>query len=146
MFPADGDLNMFDIAVDRAQNWYNVQAEQRMRLMYFYIVLLAGNLALLGAASNGNNRSMMLLVGIGLIFLSAVFKLFDRRTAVMIKIAEAALRKLEEKIADETQISEMRLIDNHEMSNSISYRLLFNALYIFGTILGLFAIFRSFLP
>ena len=92
---------MFEVAVDRAQNWYNVQAEQRMRLMYFYVVLLAGNLAFLGTALNANNRLMTVLVGIGLVFWSIVFKLLDRRTSGMIKIAEAALQKLEDKIAEE---------------------------------------------
>lgn len=121
---------MFEVAVDRAQNWYNVQAEQRMRLMYFYVVLLAGNLAFLGTALNANNRLMTVLVGIGLVFWSIVFKLLDRRTSGMIKIAEAALQKLEDKIAEEIHIPEMRLIANHELNKHFSYRLLFNVLYL----------------
>lgn len=131
---------MFEIAVQRAQNWYNVLAEQRMKLMNFYVILIVGNLALFGGAIAASNSLAISLIGLELSILSVVFKLLDRRTAKLIKISEAALEKLEARLAAETQIPEMMLIHHHESEGSYSLRVLFNVIFFTGFALGMLII------
>jgi hypothetical protein len=94
-FQMDQDDKFFEIAVNRAQSWYNLLAEQRMRLMNFYVVILAASAALAGSMNGGLVSPLALLSGLGLTVISIVFKLLDRRTSEMIKVAEKALSILE---------------------------------------------------
>lgn len=133
MVPKD---TAFEISINRAQNWYNLLAEQRMRLMYFFVLILAGNMALVGSTYEKAPPFLLILVGIELSLVSVIFKLLDRRTAEMVKLAERALVKLEENLVSITGVGEMALIGNHEKRKAPSYRQLFNVLFLFGVIVG----------
>lgn len=131
----------FQTAFDRTQNWYNVLAEQRIKLMNFYVLIFLGSATSIGVASNSSNHIFLLMIGFATIFFATTFKLLDRRTASMIKIAELALRKIEDRLAEEFSLPELRFIEAHDqISEFFTYRKLLNIVYFFGFLLGAFSL------
>jgi hypothetical protein len=121
------------MALSRATMWFQVHADQRMKLMNFYVILLAGLIAGFAAALKDNSHLLEFLVAIVIIVLTYAFKNLDRRSASLVKDAEAALEKIEETLASETSIDQIRLIKLAEKKHGIlSYRQSFNLIFCLG--------------
>jgi len=59
-------MEYIDIALSRAQSWFQIHADQRIKLINFFIILLAGTLALIGSALKDENSILLILAGISI--------------------------------------------------------------------------------
>ena len=124
---------MIDNAIARAMSWFQIHADQRLKLMNFFVILLAGTLALFGSAINGNNYLLEIVVGATIMVITFVFKNLDKRTASLVKDAENALRVLEGRMASNLNMNEIKLIEAAEIKKGFfSYRQSFNFLFALG--------------
>jgi len=124
---------MFKHALSQAVSWFQIHAEQRLKLMNFFVILLGGTLALLGAAMKDSLYLLEIVTGGSIAVITLTFKNLDRRTSSLVKIAESALKKLEEQIADNLNMSEIKLVAISDVKNGIlSYRECFNFLFALG--------------
>lgn len=132
---------MIDNAIARAMSWFQIHADQRLKLMNFFVILLAGSLALFGSAIDGDNYILEIMVGASIMVITFVFKNLDRRTASLIKDAERALNVLDGRIASDLNMNEIKLIAASEMKKGIfSYRQSFNFLFALGYGLAIFGL------
>ncbi|NQU58465.1 MAG: hypothetical protein HQ513_14625 [Rhodospirillales bacterium] len=135
------NLKSLELALTHATMWFQVHAEQRMKLMSFYVILLAGVIAGFAAALKDKNQLLEFLIAIAIVILTYAFKSLDQRTSSLVKNAEAALEKVEETLANETSFDQLKLIKLAEnRGGNFSYRQSFN--FIFG--LGYFLAFLGF--
>jgi len=72
---------MIDNALARAMSSFQIHADQRLKLMNFFVILLAGSLALFGSVIIGKNYLVEIVVGASFMVTTFVFKNFDERTA-----------------------------------------------------------------
>ena len=132
---------MIEAALKHAMNFFQIHAEQRMKLINFYIILLAGSLALIGASFKDGNYKIQILTGISTCVITFIFKSLDVRTAFFVKKAEVAIDAIEKKLSDELGTEEIRIIkSSNEGSSIFSYRKSFNILFLLGIAIGLISI------
>ena len=142
---------MIDQALTRSMGWFQLHADHRMKAMKFYVILLAGALAVIASSFKDNNVLLQLAIGISIATITYVFKNLDRRIASLIKDAEEALRAVEHLLVEKIEIDELNLIDAAENKNGIpSYRESFNILFLLGyalagfvTIIGIWGFFTK---
>ena len=144
---SESTTKSMDMALSRATTWFQVHADQRMKLMNFYVILIAALIAGFAAALKDNNQLLVILIAIVFITLTYAFKSLDRRTASLVKDAEAALEKIEEAIASSTSIDQIKLIKmSEEKEGDLSYRQSFNLIFGLGYALAFLGIVLSILP
>ncbi len=132
---------MIDNALARAMSSFQIHADQRLKLMNFFVILLAGSLALFGSAIIGKNYLVEIVVGASIMVTTFVFKNLDIRTASLIKDAEKALNVLEGRMSGELVMDEIKLIAAAEIKKGIlSYRQSYNVLFAMGYVLGSFGL------
>ena len=130
---------MIGQALTRSLNWFQIHADQRMKLMHFYVILLAGSLALLGTTIKDKNFTVEFIVGATLVIITYIFKNLDRRTAALVKDAERALAELDKRFATELELEAIELVAAAEKGKgALSYRQSFNHLFLLGCTIGVF--------
>ena len=133
---------MIDNALSRAMGSFQIHADQRLKLMNFFVILLAGSLALFGSAIIGENYLVEIVVSVSIMVTTYVFKNLDKRTASLVKDAEKALGVLEQRMSDELGMEEIKLIAAAEIKKKyiLSYRQSCNILFVLGYVLGCFGL------
>lgn len=127
-----------ELAVERATSWFAIHADQRLKLMNFYLILLGAILAGFVTALEKQLLWLALLLSLVLLVITYCFKQLDRRTAQLIKAAEAALLKIEHAISETVAFDEIKLTLAAENKNGVpSYRRTFNKLFWTGAVLGI---------
>ena len=87
-----------DIALKRAESWFLIHADQRLKLLNFYIVLLAAIVA--GSLTTFEKKLYFPLLALAILslLLTYCFQQLDQRTRQLIKAAEIALAALESEV------------------------------------------------
>lgn len=127
------DQDKMELALHYATNWFQIHADQRIRLMNFYIFLFAGLVTGLIATRKDDLLLVEVLIAGAMIVLTIVFKSLDSRTRSLIHGAEHALSKIEDVLAEATRIDEIKLIKAaNNLDGKLSYRQAFNLIYFVG--------------
>ena len=137
--------------LDIIWNYFSLHSSQRIQLLNFYIVLeslfVTGIFALFQL--NQDYFPLKIIGSIAIIFFSFIFWRLDVRTKNMIKIAEEAMKSIEDKY--KRSFKESILIFSFESKNShdfkgklfFTYTKLFNLTFIFFALIGVLSIFFS---
>ncbi|MBI1358653.1 MAG: hypothetical protein GC155_00030 [Alphaproteobacteria bacterium] len=127
-----------EIASRRAEEWFKVHADQRLRLFNFYVILMGAALGGFGAAFGQGLYLLAIAVSMLVLVVTLAFKRLDMRVARLVKDAEAALGRVDDLVARVTGIEEARLSQAAERKDDVkSYRQSFNLIFLFGALLGL---------
>lgn len=133
------DTSYLSLALSRASLWFQIHADQRMKLIGFYIVLLAGLITGFATALDNEQYLWLYVITVILFVLTFAFKCLDQRVACLLKDAESALDEIEQEIAAHTPLSLIRLTRAAEKkSRKLSYRQAFNLVFGLGYWLALF--------
>jgi hypothetical protein len=132
----------FCLALERASTWFSIHADHRMKMMNFYLILLGAILAGFASALEKDLPGFGIILSFVLLIVTYCFKQLDRRTSQLLKLAEAALLKIESAIFEATKIAETRLVLGAENKGRVpSYRYIFNILFGTGAVLGVLGCF-----
>jgi hypothetical protein len=127
----DGDLKAIEMAISRASVWFQIHADQRLKLFNFYVLIFLGSLAGFGTVVKEKLYSLELGIPLLLLLLTYSFKELDKRSAALVKHAETALDVLESKLEAATGLVEVKLIQAAKKKDGvISYRQAFNIVFI----------------
>lgn len=119
--------------MDHAWSWFTLHAGQRMQVINFFLVSLALVIAGFGAAYQADSRPLTLIISAVGTAMSLSFLMLEIRTRALVKIAEQALRVLEEDLSREVRIPAMRFVlladepSHKQVSYSTAIRLLMGA-------------------
>jgi hypothetical protein len=109
--------------------------------MNFFVILLAGALALFGAALKEGSSILQIVVGASFFVVTFSFKSLDARTSTLIKDAEIALDALEKRMAIHLEMDEIKLIElASRKRGNLSYRQSFNILFGLGYVFSVFSV------
>jgi alkylhydroperoxidase/carboxymuconolactone decarboxylase family protein YurZ len=86
-------------ALDHAWAWFSLHASQRMQVINFYLLTLSFLTAAYVKALDDKASQVATAVACAGLVVSAAFVFLDRRTRHLVKIAEAALAPLQERLA-----------------------------------------------
>lgn len=119
-----------------ALRWFEVHAEQRMKMMNFFIVVSGFCVAGFFAALQAKNILAASVVGVVLFIVAICFKQLDRRSAQLVKIAEQSLKSALRPLAEDSNNRDIITLSG-ERGWVPSYRQTFNALFALFGLLGL---------
>jgi|ERR1700722_18351328 hypothetical protein len=98
-------------AMSHAWNYFAFHAQQRQTVFNFFLILVGASIAAY-AATLAKPEATYFHLTIGLLILtsSALFWRLDKRNARLVKLAEEALKKLEFRLANKTDISSIEML------------------------------------
>ena len=133
---------MFNNSLARAMGSFQIHADQRLKLINFFVILLAGSLALFVSAIIGENYRVVIVVSVSIMVITLVFWNLDKRTASLVKDAENALDVLEQRMSAKLGMEEIKLIAAAEIKKwgILSYKQSCNILFLLGYSLGCFGL------
>jgi hypothetical protein len=132
-YPLDFDK----VANDVAMKWFEVHAEQRLKLLNFFLIIVGFCIAGYFAALQAKNGFAASIIGLLLTCVCFCFKQLDRRTTQLLKIAEDYLRESLHKLAVQIDSNTINFIERAEQKGSVlSYRQVFNILFWLFGVLG----------
>lgn len=126
---ANDDDEAFKQALDHTWNWFALHASQRMHLINYFIVAAAFITAGYAAMLANDQYRVAAAVAVGGALVSVAFERLDIRTRELIRIAEAALSQLEERLVARTGIRELHFVDlvDKPATRATSYRFVLRA-------------------
>lgn len=128
-------MKAIEMAIGRASTWFQIHADQRLKLFNFYVLLFLGLLAGFGTVVKEKLYWLELGIPLLLLVITYSFKQLDRRSAALVKHAECALRELERKLEAASALPEIKLIEAaNEKDDVLSYRQAFNLIFFAGAL------------
>ena len=150
------DARVEGIFREAAWKYFEIHAEQRLKLFQFYITICTALLAAGALAARLEGPNILLaIVGVFSVLISLIFWRLDARTKILVKIGENALKTLDNlHVIPDTEDggpSPLKLFERDDFlakegTNSfaivghVSYRKCFNATFLFVCLMGLLAI------
>lgn len=139
------NLEINQTLLDHAWKYFEIHSNQRIQLFNFYLVIMAASGSALAYILQNKNQSILgIFLGLFLVFVSFVFWKLDQRTSFLVKQAEKILSNLEMEFDAKYYIfsnenSDFSLVNDKSniFSRKYSYRVLFNATFIFSALLGI---------
>ncbi|MDQ9948389.1 hypothetical protein RFW85_03420 [Acinetobacter sp. 12966] len=130
--------------LDHAWKYFEIHSDQRIKLFNFYLVIIAASGSALAYILQNKSQNLLgIFLGLFLVFVSFIFWKLDQRTAFLVKQAEKILSNLEKEYDPKYYIFSNEALDftkeNTKLnffSKKYSYRNLFNAAFLFVSILG----------
>jgi hypothetical protein len=104
----------FAAGLQHAWNWFALHAGQRLQCLYFFILATSALVAVFGTALSSGKTGAALGIALGGAAVAVLFNLLDGRSKELVKAGEAAMREFEARIATETGIDAIRLVDRVE--------------------------------
>lgn len=106
------DVNDDDdhVAVEHAWSWFELHANQRLQMFNFWLISVAFLAAAYVTALTASHEPLACVVAVLGFALSVCFHRLERRTRGLVRIGEAALEELEERLARRTGVEEMRIV------------------------------------
>lgn len=137
-----------EMALARASSWFQIHADQRLKVFNFYIVLLAVFVTGFMTLLKENLHQWEIIISVCLFVVTFAFKKLDQRTASLVKNAEAALEKIENTIASASGIEQVNLVKeaNTKIRGQLSYRQIFNIIFCLGYGLAVLGFLLSIYP
>jgi uncharacterized membrane protein YbaN (DUF454 family) len=133
-YPFDFDK----VANDVAMKWFEVHAEQRLKLLNFFLIIVGFCIAGYFAALQARNGFAASIIALLLTCVCLCFKQLDRRTTQLLKLAEDYLRESLAKLAVQIDSNTINFVERAEQKGSIlSYRQVFNILFWLFGVLGI---------
>lgn len=127
-----------DLAAKRAEEWFKVHADQRLRLFNFYVILVAAAVAGFVSSLSTKIYPFTIVISVVLLIVTIAFKSLDRRVAELVKVAEQAHDKIDALISSQLGMDELRIAKISDKKNgTISYRQSFNIIFLLGTALAI---------
>lgn len=138
-------LEINQTLLDHAWKYFEIHADQRIKLFNFYLVIIAASGSALTYILQNKNQSLLgVFLGLFLIFVSYIFWKLDQRTSFLIKQAEKILKNLEKEYDSKYYLfsnEDLEFSQNNTGLNifvkKFSYRILFNTTFLVTSILGL---------
>ncbi|MEG8267966.1 hypothetical protein MKR64_01270 [Acinetobacter baumannii] len=138
------NLEINQTLLDHAWKYFEIHSNQRIQLFNFYLVIMAASGSALAYILQNKNQSILgIFLGLFLVFVSFIFWKLDQRTSFLVKQAEKILSNLEKEFNAKYYIFSNESSDfsrvndkSNIFSKKYSYRVLFNATFIFTALLG----------
>ncbi|WP_218699244.1 hypothetical protein [Acinetobacter harbinensis] len=137
-------LEINQTLLDHSWKYFEIHSDQRIKLFNFYLVIMAASgSALAYIIQHKNHSALGVFLGLFLVFVSFIFWKLDQRTSFLVKQAENILKNLEKEYS-----TKYFLFSNEDVNFSsqntnaniftkkYSYRILFNATFLFTGLLG----------
>jgi hypothetical protein len=108
-------IDWFREAREHAWNWFSLHANQRMQSLYYFLLAVAFlSAAYVGALTRADIVAVSIAV-VGLL-LTFAFRRLELRSRELIHLGEAALRKVEQEMANQAGIAEIQLVKEADSS------------------------------
>jgi hypothetical protein len=131
-------LESYKLASEMAFQWFSIHAEQRLKLLNFFLLIAGFCIAGFFAALQAKNHLAASVVSILLVCMSYLFKQLDRRTSQLIKHAEDYLKESLGSVSSELKSQAANFVSRAEQKDGLwSYRQIFNILFFLFGALGL---------
>lgn len=102
-------------AREHAWNWFSLHANQRMQSLYYFLIAVAFlSAAYVGALTRSDIVAASIAI-LGLL-LTLAFRRLELRSRELIHLGEAALRAIEEEMANKAGIAEIQLVKGADSS------------------------------
>jgi len=122
-----------DIAAKRAEEWFKVHADQRLRLFNFYVILVGASVAGFVSALAAEIYPFALVIAGLLAIATLAFKRLDRRVAELVKVAEGAHDFIDQLVSAKLQAPALRIAElSDKKVGTKSYRQSFNVIFTSG--------------
>jgi len=135
-----------------AWGYFLYHAQQRQTVFNFYLLLIGGCIAAYASTLgkvDSDYVKFRLFMGAALVFASFVFWRLDQRSTALIKIAEDALKNLEERLSRQTGDPMIRILKRAEarasewpMSLVESFGQIYRIIFASGALVGAFLFLR----
>lgn len=121
-----------DAAMRHAWDWFSLHAAQRMQSINLLLVSSALLLAGYGVAFQSRNYVVATVIAIAGVAVVLAFAGLDVRNRHLVRAGEAALRPLQDRLANQAEIPELRILDSVESPKPrfLSYSFIVRALAI----------------
>ncbi len=131
------DNSRHDEARKHAWSWFTLHADQRLKSVNFYLILLAFLSAGFVTAHKEKLFGVGAVVSLFAIFTTYLFYQMDRRNRSLVKTAENALKPFENQLARNTNNDAVRLIESSDENarGEWTYTRIFRCLYLAAFIL-----------
>ena len=129
------DLTNFNearkVALEHAWEWFSLHARQRMQSLYYFLIAAAFLFGALTHASNTDNPTLALVVSLLGAGISFIFYRLENRVQSLLRLAEDALKPLENELAELTHVSHIEVVSRAEsvLRGSWAYSKVFRFLY-----------------
>ncbi len=123
---------------------FKVHADQRMKLMNFYIVIVGFSIGGYFTALQNVGWQASLVISLFLLFMTFCFWSLDRRTKQIVKISENSLKVVTEYLKEKIGRSEVEIVgisDNKD--GNWSYSQVFGLIFFGCSIISIAGIFHS---
>ena len=128
----------FNSANDYAFKWFEIHAEQRLKVFNFFLIISGFCVGGFFTALQAENRLAASVVSIVLAVVAYGFKQLDSRTAQLTKLAEDFLCQSLGALGEKLKSDQLNLVLRAEDKQGLwSYRQIFNILFWLFGILGL---------
>jgi hypothetical protein len=101
---------VIDRVLHHTWDWFALHSGQRMSLMNHWLLGSAFTTAGYATSVGNGEGGLALAIGFAGALLTLAFSRLDRRTRQLVHLAEDALALLEERMADESGVVELRLV------------------------------------
>ncbi|MCW5694802.1 MAG: hypothetical protein KIT48_20785 [Pseudolabrys sp.] len=134
------------VANDMAIKWFEIHADQRLKVFNFYLVISGFCIGGYFTAFHADNLVAATVVGLVLSIVSFCFKQLDRRTVQLTKLAEDYLNESLEKLCAQVGSENLNFVRRAEKKGDVwSYRKTFNTLFWLFGVLGVLGAFYPWL-
>ena len=121
-----------------AWRWFEIHAEQRLKLLNFFIIVAGFSIGGFFAALQSENRVAASVVAFVLASVAYLFKQLDRRSSQLLKHSEEFLKLSLTSLEQELKTGTVNFLLRAEEKNRLgSYRQIFNAIFLLFGALGL---------
>lgn len=132
------DGRSLEMALNRASSWFQIHADQRLKLFNFYVVFFLGLLAGYATTFKDGAYYLAAVVSFLSLIITFAFKQLDCRSGQLVKHAECALKVIEERIDNAIHIDEINLVRRANGERGFwSYRKVFNLIFIVSAIVSI---------
>jgi hypothetical protein len=143
----DYPFSFNQVANDLAMKWFEVHAEQRLKLLNFFLIIAGFCVAGYFAALQEKNGFAASTISLLLTCVCYCFKQLDRRTTQLLKLSEDYLKESLGRLAVEIDSDTINFVERAEEKGSVwTYRQVFNILFWLFGILGIFGAILPWLP
>jgi hypothetical protein len=128
----------FNSANNYAFKWFEIHAEQRLKVFNFFLIISGFCVGGFFAALQAENRLAASVISIVSVVAAYCFKQLDRRTAQLTKLAEDFLSQSLGALGEKLKSDQLNLVLRAENKRGLwSYRQIFDILFFLFGILGL---------
>ena len=101
-------------SLDHAWAWFSLHAGQRLQMLYFWLISVAFLVSAYAASLGMTRPGLPFAIALSGMIISICFHRLERRTRNLVRYAEDALSELQDRLARDTGIEEMRIIERVE--------------------------------